>query len=109
MICNFFIEKGMRGGISYIAHRHAEANNQYMKNSDPNRKSSYIMYLDANNLYGWAMSKPLPYGNFKWVEPKYINNKEKDIRHIYEVDLEYPDELHHLHNDYPCAAEKNKG
>ena len=51
-----FIEKGMRGGISYIAHRHAEVNNQYMKNYDPHKESSYIMYLDANNLYGWAMS-----------------------------------------------------
>ena len=103
-----FIEKGMRGGISYIAHRHAEANNQYMENYDPNRESIYIMYLDANNLFGWAMSKPLPYGNFKWVEPKYINNKEKGVGYIYEVDLEYPDELHHLHNDYPWAAEKIK-
>ena len=51
-----FIEKGMRGGISYIAHRHAEANNQYMKNYDPHNKSSNIMYLDANNLYGWAVT-----------------------------------------------------
>ena len=66
-----FIEKGIRGGISYIAHRHAVANNKYMKNYDESLDSSYIMYLDANNLYGWAMSRPLPYGGFQWVEPKY--------------------------------------
>ena len=60
-----FIEKGLRGGISYIAHRHAEANNKYMKNYDISKLISYIIYLDANNLYGWAMSKPLPYGNFR--------------------------------------------
>ena len=63
-----FIEKGMRGGISYIGHRRAEANNQYMENYIPHRESSYIMHLYANNLYGWAMSQPLPYGGFKWVE-----------------------------------------
>ena len=101
-----FIEKGMRGGISYLAHRHAEANNKYMKNYDLDRESSYIMYLDANNLYGWAMSKPLPYGNFKWAEPKFYPNSDPGIGHVYEVDLEYPEELHNLHNDYPCAAEK---
>ena len=75
------------------------------------------MYLDANNLYGWAMSRPLPYRNFKWVDTneksisewlQYINTKKYGIGKIYEVDLEYPDELHHLHNDYPCAAEKIK-
>ena len=118
-----FIEKGLRGGISYIAHRHAEANNKYMKNYDPDKPSSYIPYLDANNLYGWAMSQPLPYGKFKWVYPGttfYLNElneikvgdtlveKKKGIGHIYEVDLEYPEELHELHNDYPCAAEKIK-
>ena len=62
-----FIEKGMRGGISYIAHRYAQANNKYMKNYDPSKVSCYIPYLDANNLYGWAMSQPLPYRNFKWI------------------------------------------
>ena len=103
-----FIEKGLRGGISYIAHRHAEANNKYMKNYDPSKLSSYIMYLDANNLYGWAMSKPLPYGNFKWVNADGVITKEYGIGHIYEVDLEYPEELHDLHNGYPCAAEKVK-
>ena len=106
-----FIEKGMRGGISYIAHRHAKANNKYMKDYDPQKESSYIMYLDSNNLYGCAMSKPLPYGNFKWVDPDKVNSqgiitKQSGIGHIYEVDLEYPKELHDLHNDYPCAAEK---
>ena len=103
-----FIEKGMRGGISYIAHRHAEANNKYTRNYDPDKPSSYIMYLDANNLYGWAMSQPLPYGNFQWVEADSVIPKKKGIGHIYEVDLEYPKELHDLHNDYPCAAEKLK-
>ena len=114
-----FIAKGMRGGISYIAHRHAEANNQYMKNYDRNRESSYIMYLDANNLYGWAMSQPLPFRNFRWLKLdnvsdstrqdwlSYINTKKDGIGKIYEVDLEHPSQLHNLHNDYPCTAENH--
>ena len=103
-----FIEKGLRGGISYIAHRHAKANNKFIKNYDPDKQSSYIMYLDANNLYGWAMSKPLPYRNFRWVNADSVIPKKKGVGHIYEVDLEYPEELHDLHNDYPCAPEKIK-
>ena len=106
-----FIEKGMRGGISYIAHRHAQANNKYMKNYNKKEESSYIMYLDANNLYGWAMSQKLPSGNFRWIPcPEYINldsydeNSAKGL--ILEVHLEYPPELHGLHNDYPLAPEK---
>ena len=82
-----FIEKGLRGGISYIAHRHAEANNKYMKNFDIDKLISFLMYLDANNLYGWATSKPLPYGNFRWVNADSVIAKEYGIGHIYEVDL----------------------
>ena len=108
-----FIEKGMRGGISYIANRHGEANNKYMKKYDEKKSSKYIMYLDANNLYGWAMSQYLPTGGFRWMSEKQINNldlakyKENSKKGlILEVDLEYPKELHNLHNDYPLAAER---
>ena len=62
-----FIEKGMGGGISYIANKHAKANNKYMSSYNPDIESSYLMYLDANNLYGWIMSQPLPYKDFKWI------------------------------------------
>ena len=62
-----FIEKGLRGGISYIAKRYAKANNKYMKDYDPKKPSKFITYLDMNNLYGWAMSSYLPYGGFKWL------------------------------------------
>ena len=102
-----FIERGIRGGISIITHRYAKANNPYMKFYNPEDDTTYIMYLDANNLYGWAMVQPLPYGGFRWVESKFYDNKVEGIGYIYEVDLQYPEELHDLHNDYPCAAEKN--
>ena len=62
-----FIEKGMRGGISYIANRYGKANNKYMKTYDEKAPSKYVMYLDANNLYGWAMSQYLPTGGFRWM------------------------------------------
>ena len=108
-----FIEKGMRGGISYIANRYGKANNKYMKEYDEKAPSKYIMYLDANNLYGWAMSQYLPTGGFKWMTDKQINNinlakynEDSNKGSILEVDLEYPKELHDLHNDYPLAAER---
>ena len=108
-----FIEKGLRGGISYIANRHRKANNKYMKDYNKNEPSKYIMYLDANNLYGWAMSQYLPTGGFKWMKQNKIENLDLGKYHeeskkglILEVDLEYPEELHDLHNDYPLAAEK---
>ena len=62
-----FIEKGLRGGISMVSHRHATANNQYMENYNNEEPTSFIQYLDANNLYGWAMSQPMPTGGFQWV------------------------------------------
>jgi len=121
-----FIEKGMRGGLSYISHRHAKATNKYLPNYNPELDDSYLMYQDANNLYGWAMCERLPTGNFKWwgMDPpdhlvgkenpnpeeiekflsKYTEYSDKGI--ILELDLEYPKELHSLHNDYPCAPEK---
>ena len=71
-----FIAKGMRGGISYIANRYGKANNKYMKNYDEKAPSKYIMYLDANNLYGWAMSQFLPTGNFKWLSQKQIEKNQ---------------------------------
>ena len=110
-----FIEKGMRGGVSYIAHRYGKANNKYMKEYGKKAPSKYIMYLDANSLYGWAMSQDLPTGNFKWmsdkeikrIDPgKYKADGKKGL--ILEADLEYPQELHDLHNDYPLAPEKTK-
>ena len=110
-----FIEKGMRGGVSYITNRYGKANNKYMKEYNEKAPSKYIMYLDANNLYGWAMSQYPPTGNFKWMTDKEISkidlgkykaDGKKGL--ILEVDLEYPQELHDIHNDYPVAPEKVK-
>ena len=99
-----FIEKGMRGGVSYIANRYGKANNKYMEEYNENVPSKYIMYLDANNLYGWAMSQYVPTGNFRWMKDKETNkidlgkykaDGKKGL--ILEADLEYPRELHNLH------------
>ena len=83
-----------------------------MKNYDPDEKSKYITYLDANNLYGWGMSQKLPYTDFKWVaEKKFVGlnplhiNADEDTGYIMQVDPEYPNELHEVHNDYPLAPE----
>ena len=67
------VEEGIRGGICHSIHRYAEANNKYMKSYNNNEESSYIQYLDANNLYGWAMSKQLPVNVFKWLDHDKIN------------------------------------
>ena len=110
-------EKGIRGGISTVgAKRLAEANNKYCKNYDPEKPSTHIMYHDANALYGWAMTQKLPYGGFKWIDLTLeeaidlIQNTTTDdnVERIYEVDLEYPEELHDDHSDYPLAPEKLK-
>ena len=110
-----FIEKDMHGGVSYIADRYGNANNKYMKEYNEKAPSKYIMYLDTNNLYGWAMIQYLPTGNFKWMTDKEISkidlgkykaDGKKGL--IPEVDLEYPQERHDIHNDYPVAPEKVK-
>ena len=109
-------EKGIRGGIFHITKRYAEANNKYMKDYDPDKPSNYIQYLDANNLYGWAMSQSLPTHGFSWMKDLTIDsvidlldkkrNPEVKKGYIFEVDLEYPPNLWKSHNDYPLAPEK---
>ena len=100
---HLFIEKGMRGGISMASKGHSKANNPGVPGYDPSEEHNHIMYYDANNLYGWAMSQPLPYSGFKWVDKPPT---EPGKGYILEVDLEYPAELHELHNDYPLAPEE---
>ena len=106
-----FVEKGIRGGISQISHRHAIANNKYMAKYDKSKEDSYIVYLDANNLYGGAMCEYLPYKNFKWNNEKWDTNKilsigDKDDKgYLFCVDLHIPVELHTHMNNYPPCPE----
>ena len=110
------VEEGIRGRICHSIHRYAKANNKYMKDYDKNIKSSYIQYLDANNLYGWAMSQKLTVNNFKWVkdtskiDEKFIKNYYENDRkgYILEVAVKYPKELHDLHSDLPFLPKKMK-
>ena len=108
-------EKGIRGGISIISNRYGKANNKYMrKGYNKNIPSKYLMLLDENNLYGCGMSMKLPTHGFKWLtggemEKIYENRHNLNkIPCILEVDLEYPENLHDLHNDYPLCPEKVK-
>ena len=101
------VEKGIRGGVSMISTRYGKANNPYMKDYDPDQPTKFISYLDANNLYGWAMCKPLPTDCFRFMSKEELKNW-KNQPCILEVDLEYPEKLHDLHNDYPLAPERVK-
>ena len=102
------IKAGIRGGISQAIHKYAKANNKYMKNYNKNIASSYLMYLDANNLYGRAMCKKLPVSNFKWSDDLsvYTENFIKDYDEhsdkgcILEVDMKYPNHLWHFIKTY---------
>ena len=110
------VEEGIRGGICHSIHRYAKANNKYMNNYDESKESSYIQYLYANNLYGWAMSQRLPVNNFNWVEDTSIINEEfiknynenSSKGYILEVDVKYPKKLHDLHSDLPFLPKRIK-
>ena len=107
------IEEGIRGGICHAIQRYAKANNKYMKDYDKNKESSYIQYLDANNLYGKAMTEKLPVRGFTWMtdisrmDEEFVRSYDKnDIKgYILEVDVDYPNELQNLHSDFPFLAE----
>ena len=109
------VKEGIRGGICHSIHRYAKANNKYMKNYNNNEESSYIQYLDANNLYGWAMSKKLPVNDFRWLDSDKINeineeflksyNENDNKGYIFEVDVRYPKRLHDLHSDLQFLPE----
>ena len=107
-------EQGKRGGISHVSKRYAEANNKYMKDFDETKPSTFIQYLDAKNLYGWAMTQKLPTHGFKWMDVdipsvlKLLEKKDTNQGYIFEVDLDYPKFLWKSHNDYPLAPERVK-
>ena len=111
-------EEGIRGGMCQATHRYAKANNKYMNNHDKNNESSYLEYLDANNLYGWAMSQKLPVRNFKWIEKddiskfdeEFIKNYDEnsDKGYIFEEDVKYPEKICMLHSDLAFLPERMK-
>ena len=112
----WMIENGIRGGICQSSFRYDKANNKYMKNYDKNQESSYLEYLDANYLYGWAMSQKLPVYGFEWVDDlsefneDFIKNYDEngDVGYYLEVDIEYPYKLFDLHKDLPFLSKKEK-
>merc|ERR1711954_227395 len=113
-----FIDKSLLGGISAVLFQLAFANNLQMGDlCDPSKPLNTILHMDANNLYGWAMSQYLPTGGFKWVDVStnedwtdfiLAQGDEQEEGYFLDVDLEYPEELHELHDTYPCAPERFK-
>ena len=114
---NMFLmyEEGISGGICNKVRSYAEANNKYMKNYDKNKESSFSMYVNANNLYGWAMIKKLPVDGFKWVDDlsmfteDFIKNYEEgDVGYLLVVNIEYPKTRRMLHSDLPFLPDRMK-
>lgn len=107
-----FIERALRGGISMISLRCAKANNPYVEDYNHSQPNNYLMYLDANNLYGWSMSQAIPTHGFRWLsreeihflDIQCISEKNKE-GYILSVSFEYPAELHDLRSDYTLALE----
>ena len=103
------VEKGIRCGICQAIHKYAKANNKYMKNYVKGIESLFIEYLDANSLYGWAMSQTLPVNGFEWVNnlsqfnESFIRNYDENSNKGYflEVYFEYPEKVFNLHKDLP--------
>ena len=110
------VEKSIRGGICHAIYQYARANNKYMKNYNENKGSSYLKNWDLTNLYGWAMSQKLSVNKFKWIEDisqfneNFVkdNDEESDKGYFLEVDVQYPEKLHELHNDLPFLPERMK-
>ena len=113
---SLIVEKGIRSGICQVIHKYAKANNKYLKNFDKNTESSYLMYLDANNQYGWPMSQKLPVNGFEWVkklskfDEHFIKNYDvnSDKGYFLEVDVEYPKDLFSIHSDLPFLPERKE-
>ena len=109
-------EKGTRDGTCQAIHQYVKPNNKIMKNYDKNKESSYLKFLDLNNLYGWEMSQKLPVNNVEWIEDTFqLNedsiksyNEESDEGCFLEVGIQYPEKLHEIHNDLPFLPERMK-
>ncbi|XP_071580579.1 uncharacterized protein [Temnothorax nylanderi] len=108
-----FVERGIRGGLSQCSLRYARANNRHVPTYDSSQPTTYLMYYDVNNLYGWAMGESLPYANFQWLDdPENFDvttvPTDSEVGYILEVDLEYPPELHDAHADLPLCPTRDK-
>ena len=119
------VEKGIRGGICHAIYRYAKANNKYMKNYNKDKEESFIQYLDANSLYGGAMSQKLPVRGFKWKQnmlkltKEFIKSYDEDSDKGYILEVDgygkaeskgpyYPENVHDLHSNLPFLPERMK-
>ena len=110
-----FIEDSIRDGISMITTRYAQAKSHTLPGYDASRPHRHLIYLDANNVYGWSMTQPLPTGGFRFLRPDAVkalapvggggSHPMMPKTDTYEVDLHYPQHLHDAHDDYPLAPE----
>ncbi|KAL4153040.1 hypothetical protein QTP88_000873 [Uroleucon formosanum] len=104
-------EDGIRGGHTQASMRYAKSNNEKTLDYNQANPKSWLVYQDYNNLYGWAMSQYMPYGDFKWVKPSLdgLNDLTEDspIGRVYEVDIVYPKKLHDRHNDLPFLPQNS--